>query len=565
MESINPHLRNVIKSTRRSLKAVFFFSFAINMLMLVIPLYLLQIYDKVIPSRSTDTLFFLTVLALIALITLGILEGLRRRTLSKLGAWFEKQVGEHVLSSVITRSLRKNSASVNVLRDLSRIRNFLSSSALFPILDCPWTPIYILILFLLHPLIGFLALIGTIFLFALAYLNEKLTRQIVADSDEATKNALETASAYARNADVVSAMGMQPQLLDRWSDKNDEALILSYRSGKRNARFIGIAKVTRLLLQIGVVFLAAWLILKGQLTAGALIASLLLMRQAISPVEQSIKSWNSVVKARTAFANISHYLDSAPTLFEKSGLPAPSKHLSVENVSYRHSKASSSIFSRISLKVYPGEAVALIGSMATGKSTLARILVGISKPTKGKVTLGGFNLKHWTPEEIGPYIGYLPQDVKLFAGTIRENIARMQQGDMEAVIEAASLAKVHEVIQALPKGYDTEIGTDGAYLSGGQRQRIALARAVYGTPKLIVLDEPDSSLDIEGKIALALAIEQLKKRNAIIILVSHHPEVWQLADRAFQLKEGRLTICSAKDLNTSMGSVIGGKSTGNKT
>ncbi|MBN4073879.1 type I secretion system permease/ATPase [bacterium AH-315-E07] len=563
---LNQHLRTVIKSTRRSLTAVFFFSFVINMLMLAIPLYLLQIYDKVITSRSTDTLFFLTGVVLVVLVAYGFLDALRRGTLAKLGAWFEKQVGEHLLGSAITRSLRKSVVSVDILRDLARIRNFLSGSSLIPILDCPWTPVYILILFLLHPLIGWFALVGAVFLLTLAYVNERFTRQIVADSDDASRESLDTASAYVKNADVINAMGMQPQILSRWAEKNDDALELSFNAGKRGAIFSSIAKVTRFLLQIGVIFLAAWLILLGQLTPGAMIASVLLLRQAISPMEQSIRSWKSVVKVRTAFANVSRYLDYAPTLREKLSMPTPSKRwrLSVEDVGYRHSSTSSSIFSRINLIVHPGEAVALVGPTAAGKTTLARILVGIAKPTSGRVTLGGYDFRHWASEDLGPYIGYLPQDVELFAGTIRENIARLQEGDINSVIEAATLANVNEVIQALPQGYETEIGDGGMYLSGGQRQRIGLARTVYGNPKIIVLDEPDASLDDEGKAALASAIQKLKARGAIIILVSHHASIRKVVDRVLELKDGRISIRTTRNVEESSGNSIVAKVTGRR-
>lgn len=558
--TVNSHLRNVIASTKRTLRAICVFSFVINMLVLAVPLYLLQIYDKVLPNRSTDTLLFLTGMVLIALMTFAILDALRRGILVKLGAWFEEQLGEHLLSSALERSVDKNSSSTNVLRDLTRIRNFLSGSSLLAVLDCPWSPIFIAILFVIHPLIGMLALLGGLFLFGLAYANERLTRQIVRDADDVSRQSMDNAAAFTRNADVIKVMGMQPTILKRWRAGRDTGLALSFGATKRGARLSTIAKFTRLLLQVGVICLAAWLILHGQLTPGAIIASVLLMRQAISPVERVIRSWKTVIKTRKAFNNVNRYLDNAPSLQESPLMPEPEGSLAAKRISFRLKNPSRSVFSRISFKVKPGESVALVGSTAAGKTSLARVLVGAKEPTSGRVTLGGFDLSKWRPEHLGPYIGYLPQDVELFAGTIRENIERFQDGNIEAVIEAAKLANVHEVIQDLPEGYDTEIGVSGVYLSGGQRQRIALARAVYGNPRLIILDEPDASLDSEGRAALASAVEKLKQLDAIIILITHDPSVCEFVDRVFELKDGHLSISQAKDARSEENKLVSIKS-----
>ena len=546
-DSFNPHLRQVVKSLKRTMKSICVFSFFINMLMLAVPLYLLQIYSKVIPNHSLDTLYFLTGIMIVALLALGYLSAVRRRVLSKLGAWFENQLGDHLLGSAIKRSSKKHRPSVTILHDLSRLRQFISSSSVIAILDLPWTPVYIAVLYLLHPYVGLLAVAGVVILLVLAIANQVVTRNIVKKSDAARRDTLDSASSYVRNADVIQAMGMQSAVLDRWRTQHDASLAQSHDGSAITARISSLAKLARLLLQVGVISLSAWLILRAELSGGSLIACVLLFRRAVSPLEQSIASWEAVIKARSSFANVSFYLDRAPTLDESESLPAPDGGLSVERVSYRHSGARKPVLNRVSLAAHPGDVVAIVGETAAGKSTLTRSLVGLSSPASGRVTLDGFDLKHWPPEELGQHIGYLPQDVELFPGTIRENIARLQAGDIDKVIEAARLANAHELIQRLPDGYETDIGDNGSHLSGGQRQRIALARVFYGSPRLVVLDEPDANLDADGRSALVLALRNLKDQGAIVILITHQPDAHQFVDRVYALKNGVLEAVENDD------------------
>lgn len=546
--NINPHLRHVIQSFRRTLKGIFVFSFVINLLMLSVPLYLVQIFDKVIPNHSIDTLYFLTGIVLIALTALGFLEAVRRRVLAKLGAWFENQLGEHLLSSAILRAIKKSRPSINVLHDLTRLRKFLAGSALLPILDMPWAPVYIIVLYLLHPLIGLLVLLGALLLVALAVVNQRITRNIVKNSDVDSREVLDSATSYVRNAEVIQAMGMQRTVLQRWSAQHTESLAQSHTTNEVTAKLASIAKFAKLLLQIGTICLAAWLILQGQLSAGSLIACVLLLRRAVSPLEQAIGSWENVLNAKSSFERINEYLDHAPTLEETRPMPEPHGALAVEQVRFRRSGESNSILSSISLHAKAGDIIAIIGETAAGKSTLAKILVGILVPNSGRVTLGGFDLKHWAAEDLGRHVGYLPQDVELFTGTIRENIARLQEGEINKVIEAAKLARAHELIQRMPNGYDTEVGENGNHLSGGQRQRIALARVLYGNPKLVVLDEPDANLDSEGRAALIVALRNLKERGAIVILVTHQPHAHLFVDRVCELRKGRLKTIEGDDV-----------------
>ena len=548
-KSIHPYLKQNLLLCRNSLIAVLIFSFCINLLMLVVPLYLLQIYDRVLPNRSFDTLIFLSIIVVVAVITLTALDAIRSFILLRLGIWLERRLGGHVLAATIARRLRQRSnASSQDLRDLVTLRNFLSSSSLYAILDAPWAPIFIAVLFFLHPLLGTVTLVGAFILIGLAILNELITRKVAKQSKDASGNNVDLASSFARNADAIEAMGMRSNLINQWDRKNAASLAWHQRSATRSRWITAIAGFIRLLVQIIVLGTAAWLILNNELTAGALIASMLLMRRAMSPMEQSIRSWKKVIETRTALSRINRRLSSAPSLKQKATLPMPNGGLSVHKMTYYHSRSNPPVLDRINFSIEPGEALGLVGTTAAGKSTLSRLLVGNAEPYSGYIRWGGIDLVRWDSEDLGPHIGYLPQAVELFAGTVRQNIARMSMGDADAVIEAAKLAGVHEMIMQFPQGYETDIGEEGAILSGGQKQRIALARAVYKSPKLIVLDEPDANLDRDGKKALGRAIRKLKERGSMIVLITHHPETLKYVDRVLMLSKAKLQAVPDADI-----------------
>ncbi len=538
--ALHPYLKEILQKYRKTIISVLVFSFFINILMLAIPLYLLQIYSRVLPNHSQDTLLLLTGMVMVALITMAALEALRSAVLTKLGSWFEGQLSEHLLSGSLNRSLSKPSASINILRDLETLRNVLAGPALISFLDLPWTPIYMLVLFFLHPVLGFIVLAGAVVLTMLAILNEYATRDLVKASDKSQKASLSTAESYLRNAGVIQAMGLQQNLLQRWKTHHHHAMALNAETQAKAGRIRSTVKLVRLMVQLAVIGAAAWLILSGNLTAGATMAGMLLMRRAISPLETSIASWKSVLSAREAFKRINARLAYASTLTPAPAMPTPRPPLSVERVGYKHPGEQRPQFHRVSFVVQPGEVIALTGPTAAGKSTLSKLLVGIQRPSSGEIKLDGYSIAHWDAGQLGKHLGYLPQNVELFAGTIRENIARMSQGDLDKVIEAAKLAGVHELIQRFPKGYDTEIGEDGGHLSGGQKQRIALARAVYDYPCLVVLDEPDANLDDEGRAALVMAIQRLKRKGTMVVLISHQPTILKFVDRTLQLKNGQL-------------------------
>lgn len=537
----NSFLRTCMSMQRRKIVAVVIFSFIINLLMLTVPLYLLQIFNRVVPSQSVDTLIFLTIIVLASLVTLSILEALRRFVFSSIGSWLDKRLGGFILSGSIIRSVNKcRPSSAQTLRDLSTIRQLFSGHSLFPILDIPWTPIFILVLFLLHPVIGMITLVGAIVLFSIALFNEFSTRQLTELTTETAATSNRYATAVLRNSDVIQAMGMRSNVIATWDSYHDRNIDCQSRLSTRSNRIATFAKFTRMILQVVVIGVGALLVLNHELTTGALIASFLLMRRAVAPMDRAIESWKVILMARNAFDSVERRLNLAPELQSETTLPLPSGYLSVRNVSYAYPGRSKAILKDVTFKVQPGEAVGLTGNTAAGKSTLARLLVGLATPDSGYIRFDGIDIARWKAEDIGSYVGYLPQDNELFTGTVEANIARMGVIDKGAVAEAAKLAGVHEMILQFPQGYETEIGEEGAYLSGGQRQRIALARAIFGSPKLLILDEPDANLDNDGKAALFSVIDAMKRKETIIVFISHQEKVLGFADRVLRINKGKL-------------------------
>ncbi len=535
-------LRLCLSAQRTKIIAVLMFSIFINLLMLAVPLYLMQIFNRVIPSQSVDTLIFLTILVFASLTTLAFLEAMRRLVFSHIGSWLATRLGGFVLSGSIVRSVSQGSPSSSQgLGDLSTIRRLFSGSSLFPILDLPWTPIFMLVLFLLHPIIGMITLTGALILLLIAIYNEFSNRNISSLADEASKISGRYSSSVLRNSDVIEAMGMRGNVIGTWDKYHERKIELQSQLATRSNRIASYAKFIRMMLQVAVIGTAAYLVLKHELTAGGLIASMLLMRRAVAPMDQAINSWKVVVKGRKAFKNVGKRVNLAPELNSTPSLALPSGYLSVKNISYTYPKRSKATLRNLTLKIHPGEIVGITGKTAVGKSTLARLLVGLAEPDSGYVKFDGTNLTLWEKEDIGPLIGYLPQDNELFSGTIEANIARMGEIDDEAVIEAARLAGVHEMIMQFPQGYKTETGEGGAYFSGGQRQRIALARAIFNSPKLIVLDEPDANLDSDGMTALFRVVDEMHQRGAIVIFISHQEKVLEIAHRVLLIDKGTIS------------------------
>jgi len=545
---VNPLLQESIAACGKAFAVVAVFSMCINILMLTAPLFMLQVFDRVITSRNTDTLVMLMLVAGGALLTMAALEAVRSLSLIRVSSWLDNRIAGSLLGESIAATLRTGAdPSVQGLRDLTTVRTFLSGPSIFPIMDAPWTPIFIAVMFMLHPLMGWLSVGGAIILFGFALANELTTRKLLMFSGGASITALNQAAAAARNADVIEAMGMMPGLIGRWRQKNAESLELQARASIRSGGITASSKFSRMCLQIGILGLGAWLVIEGELTPGAMIAGSILMGRALAPVEQAIGTWKQMIAARNAYDRIKRQLNEAPPSVPGMPLPPPEGRIDVENLIFAHPTASEPLLRKVTFNLHPGEVLGLIGPTAVGKTTLARLLVGNLDPRGGHVRLDGMDVAQWDSADLGRHIGYLPQDVELFSGTINENIARMQGVDADAVVAAARLAGVHDMILHLEKGYDTEIGEGGATLSGGQRQRIALARALYGSPRFLVLDEPNASLDSEGELALIGAIQALKAQKATVVIIAHRPSILQDVDQILVLRNGTVELFGPRE------------------
>lgn len=541
-------LAAALSACRAGLRGVALHSFAINLLMLAAPLYMLQVFDRVIAGRSLDTLFYLTLIALLAFLAMAALEAVRARTLIKLGGWLDQRLGGDLLSAeVLAAGTNTATPSAQGLRDLTTLRNFLTGASMFPILDAPWTPLFLIVIFLLHPVLGLLAAAGAVTLFALAVANDLGGRRALERAGTASRAALSHAEAAARNADAILAMGVLPNLVRRWRRANGEMLHGLGAASRRSATIGAVSKFLRMALQIGILGTGAWLVLAGELTAGGMIAGSILLGRALAPVDQAISSWKSAVTARQAYRRIADRLAVVPPAAEAMPLPVPRGRLTVENLTYAHPDASEPLLRGVNLRLEPGESLGLIGPTAAGKTTLARLIVGNLRPQVGHVRLDGADIWQWDAADRGPYVGYLPQDVELFQASVRDNIARLGAAEGEAVVAAARLAQVHDMILRLPQGYETPVGDGGAALSGGQRQRIALARAVFGPPRLVVLDEPNANLDQEGEAALLKALGGLKAAGVTNVVIAHRPSVLRHVDKILVLRPGQAPAFGPRD------------------
>ncbi len=541
-------LKEALAACRQGFVALFVFSMTINLLLLVSPIYMMQLYDRVLSSQSIDTLVLLTLIAMFGFGVLGALEFVRGRLMVRVSSWLDRRLGGPVLTASIVGALRQgNDRTAQSLRDLSTFRTFLTGPNLFPVLDAPWAPVFLVVIFLLSPLLGFLATGGAAILFALGLLNEKVTRRPLAEASKAAMKAQYQAEASVRNADVIEAMGMMPNLVGRWESRSGEAVRLQALAGDRGAAITSLSKFVRVAIQSLILGAGAYLVIQHEATGGVMIGASIILGRALAPVEQMIAGWRNLIAARGAFQRVKSALAALPSRNMRTQLPAPKGRISLEGVVFQPPGSKEPVIRGVSFDLEPGEALALIGPSAAGKTSLVRLIVGNWVPQRGSVRLDGAELQTWDADALGPHIGYLPQDVELFSGTVRDNIARMGDGPDAMVIEAAQRAQAHEMILELPNGYDTEIGDGGAFLSGGQRQRIGLARALYGSPKLIVLDEPNASLDSTAENRLMQTLFQLKEQKTTIILITHRLSLVAVADKVLLMKGGLAEAFGSRD------------------
>ncbi|WP_407331532.1 type I secretion system permease/ATPase [Enterovibrio sp. 27052020O] len=546
--STEKQLQKTIEQCKKAMVFVIAFSFVINILVLSVPIYMLQIYDRVISSRSIDTLLLLTMITVFALLTMAILENVRTRIMVRIGAWFDQSLSPDILSGSIALQLRQGlSASVQSLRDIAAIRSFIGGNAVIPALDAPWTPVFLAFVFLLHPLLGIIATGGAILLFAIAIINDATTRKAHKSANESAILAMQQAESAARNADAIEAMGIMPNFIKNWSELNNKSIDSQVSANSKGALLTATSKFIRMLLQIAMLGVGAWLVIENELTAGAMIAGSILMARALAPVEQSISAWGTAVSARQSYQRLKDQIPAFPERAKSMPLPKPQGMMSVEKVTYFHPGQPEPVLHGITFKLNAGDALGIIGPSGTGKSTLARLMLGNLTATAGTIRLDNMDVAKWDPDDLGPHCGYLPQDVELFPGTIRQNIARMSEGEPELVIQAAKLAGCHELILRQRQGYDTVVGERGLGLSGGERQRVALARALYGDPSLVILDEANANLDGVGEVALQRAIAYLKSRKATVILVGHRPSMMQSMDKLLVLQDSQIRAFGERD------------------
>jgi len=542
-------LHAALKACKSSFFSVGFFSFFINALMLVPSFYMLQVYGRVVTSGSTITLVMLTLIMVMLMLTMGALELIRSRIMVRVSAKLEVLLSRDVYRASFKRALASGGmdASAQPLSDLTGLRQFLTGNGLFAFFDAPWLPVYVGVMFFFHSWYGWVAVASVIVLLCLAIVNEKLTGAALAEANKQNISASLYTAKNLRNAEVIESMGMLQSLMERWALRQKKVLLLQSQASDRGGLITSISKTFRLLVQSLILGVGAYLAIRQEINPGSMIAGSLLLGRALAPIDLMIGSWKGFISARSQYARLSEILTRQLAEPERMSLPAPEGNVTVENLIVSAPGSNTPIIKNISFAVCAGTVVGVIGPSASGKSTLARALLGVWLPQHGVVRLDGADINNWNKQELGAHVGYLPQDVELFEGSISENIARFGKVEPDKVIQAAKAAGVHEMILQLPKGYDTVIGSDGVNLSGGQRQRIGLARALYGQPRLIVLDEPNSNLDDVGERALAAAIAQIKASGATIFIITHRTNILTQLDRLLVMRNGVIALWGPRE------------------
>lgn len=543
---------------KRYFLKICFFSCFINLAMLAVPLYMLQVYDRVLTSGSVDTLVMLTVLCVGLLFAMALMTMARSWLLSRAGEALDRASNAPLFRMAFhsTSESRRQSPSER-LRDLSVVRTFMTGPGLVAFFDIPWTPLFLTILFFVHPLFGLIAVSGAVVISGLALLNEMTTRKRFGQAGQAAQRSHALIESFARHADTIQAMGMLGNIERLWQTNHDAAVRHQGRAGDRAVVFTSLAKFVRMGLQVAVLGTGAWLAIQQIVTPGAMIAASIVMGRALAPIEAAITNWKGCIQARGAYRRMKRSLRSAEYLLDepRTKLPAPEGRLVVEDLTARPDGREDPVLQDVSFALEPGEVLGVLGPSGAGKSTLARLLVGLDHPMSGHVTLDNVDIADWPKEEVGHYLGYMPQEVGLLSGNVAENISRFDLLDSardledlsDTIVEAAKFVGAHELILGLPDGYETEIGENGAMISGGQRQRIALARAVYGDTRFVVLDEPNANLDGEGCAALANAIQKLKQRGTTVVVISHTASIVGVLDKLLILQNGKVVSFGPRD------------------
>src|SRR6056297_712513 len=535
-------LESAYKKYRAAFAATMIFSFCTNLLMFVGPLYMLQIYDRVLSSRNETTLLMLSGIAVALLVSYGLLEFIRSKLLVRAGLQFDEVLAHPVFHRVVKQQTAMPGTNAHVaLSDIDKVREFITGQGILSFFDAPWVPLFLALCFAFHPWLGFVATGGAVIIFILALTNEFSTRKVLADAGQASQGASHFASTTMQNAEVIRALGMEKALSKRWLKQHDDMLDHQAQASGRAGMVVASSKFVRMSLQVAILGTGAYLAILQEISPGIMIAASIVMGRALAPVEQAVGQWKQFVGARQSHKRLKQLFDQVVADEPRTEMPEPKGRLSVEQLYALLPGTNDPLLKRISFTAEPGEVLAVIGPSGSGKSTLVRHLVGAMQPQSGAVRLEGTELHHWDSDQLGRYMGYMPQDVKLFRGSVAENISRfLEDVEDKEIVAAATLSGAHEMIATLSDGYDTDVGDGGNGLSGGQRQRVGLARAVFREPSLIVLDEPNSNLDAHGEQALANCIQEMKKRGKTVVLVTHKANLLALSDKALMLVNGQI-------------------------
>ena len=533
-------LQQAYRKYRMAFAATLIFSMFTNLLMFVGPIYMLQIYDRVLSSRNSTTLIALTVIAVCLLMAYGLLEFTRSKLLVRAGLQFDEVLAHPTFHLVVKQQTAMPGSGAQIaLNDIDKVREFLTGQGILSFFDAPWVPLFLGLCFAFHPWLGMVATLGALVIFALALANEFSTRSTLAEAGRAGNGASHFVSTTMLNAEVIRALGMEKPLSKRWETQHNEMLDHQATASGRGGVVVSASKFVRMSLQVAILAVGAYLAMMQEISPGIMIAASIVMGRALAPVEQAVQQWKQFVGARQSHARLKKLFGSIAPDEDRIEMPEPKGDLRVEQLFGTVPGGREPVLRNINFDIKAGEVLALIGPSGSGKSTLVRHIVGATAPASGAVRLDGTEIQHWDPEQLGKHLGYLPQDVKLFRGSVGENVSRFQEDATdEETVTAATLAGAHEMVQQLSDGYGTDVGDNGNYLSGGQRQRVGLARAVYREPCLIVLDEPNSNLDNHGEQALAKCIQTLKERGKTVIIVTHKTGLLALSDKVLMLVNG---------------------------
>ncbi len=543
-------LEQALRETRGLFVVAVVFSVFVNLLMLTGPLYMLQVYDRVLGSRSEATLVALSILVLFLFLAMGLLDHARARLLARVGVRLQTRLDRRVFESALARAgiIPGDPLAASAQRDLEAMQRYWTSPIAAAIMDMPWSPLFLLAIFIFHPLLGWLALSGCILLVILAMANQHVCKAPVLKASAAAILAERMADRLKADAELLRALGMARSAFHRWSTARLDALMRALLTSDLAGRFTSATRALRMLLQSAILGLGAWLVIQDQLTAGAMIAASIVMGRALAPIEQAIGQWAVLTGAREGRRHLQRLLSCHPPEESHTALPRPRAFLVIEALTLMLPGNPAPVLRNISFQLEPGQALGIIGPSGAGKSTLGRAIVGALRPTSGKIRLDGAELAHYDPQVLGGYLGYLPQAVSLFDASVAENIARLApQPDAEKVVQAAKVAAAHDMILKLAKGYDTPLTSIGSQLSGGQMQRVGLARALYGDPVLLVLDEPNSNLDNDGSVALNAAIRQIKSTGRSVIIIAHRPAAIQECDLLLVIEDGQRRAFGPRD------------------